>query len=118
MNGSEAIGRNGGKCHRIVVIDGPNMSNLGVRSKKVYGAISSLDAVKRMWGNSGVVSAWMWRTSPPITATSDLSRRDVVSPAAARATLAALHGPKLPSAMQHAALIAAGCGDVGGTLAA
>ena len=29
--------------HRIVVIDGPNMSNLGARSKKVYGAIASLE---------------------------------------------------------------------------
>lgn len=28
--------------HRIVVIDGPNMSNLGARNKRVYGAISSL----------------------------------------------------------------------------
>ena len=29
--------------HRIAVIDGPNMSNLGARSKRVYGAIASLD---------------------------------------------------------------------------
>ena len=28
--------------HRIFVIDGPNMSNLGARNKRVYGAISSL----------------------------------------------------------------------------
>ena len=28
--------------HQIVIIDGPNMSNLGARNKRVYGAISSL----------------------------------------------------------------------------
>ena len=28
--------------HRIVVIDGPNMSNLGARNKRVYGTIGSL----------------------------------------------------------------------------
>ena len=32
--------------HRIAVIDGPNMSSLGRRSKKVYGAIGSLDDLK------------------------------------------------------------------------
>jgi 3-dehydroquinate dehydratase-2 len=32
--------------HRIAVIDGPNMSNLGARSKKIYGAIGSLDELK------------------------------------------------------------------------
>lgn len=32
--------------HRIAVIDGPNMSNLGARSKKVYGKIGSLDELK------------------------------------------------------------------------
>ena len=29
--------RTGTKVHRIALIDGPNMSNLGHRSKKVYG---------------------------------------------------------------------------------
>jgi 3-dehydroquinate dehydratase II len=29
--------RQGTKVHRIALIDGPNMSNLGHRSKKVYG---------------------------------------------------------------------------------
>jgi len=28
--------------HQIVIIDGPNMSNLGARNKRVYGAIASL----------------------------------------------------------------------------
>jgi 3-dehydroquinate dehydratase-2 len=32
--------------HRIAVIDGPNMSNLGARNKRVYGAIGSLDDLK------------------------------------------------------------------------
>jgi 3-dehydroquinate dehydratase-2 len=30
------------RAHQIVVIDGPNMSNLGARNKRVYGAIASL----------------------------------------------------------------------------
>jgi 3-dehydroquinate dehydratase II len=34
--------RRSDRKHRIVVIDGPNMSNLGARNKRVYGAISSL----------------------------------------------------------------------------
>jgi 3-dehydroquinate dehydratase II len=29
--------------HKIVIIDGPNMSNLGARNKRVYGAIASLE---------------------------------------------------------------------------
>ncbi|CAG7619352.1 type II 3-dehydroquinate dehydratase [Leucobacter soli] len=40
------ITRTGSQRHRIAVIDGPNMSNLGARSKKVYGAIGSLDDLK------------------------------------------------------------------------
>lgn len=32
--------------HRIAVIDGPNMSSLGNRSKQVYGPIASLDDLK------------------------------------------------------------------------
>lgn len=31
------------RSHRIVIIDGPNMSNLGARNKRVYGAIASLN---------------------------------------------------------------------------
>lgn len=40
------IQRSGSRRHRIAVIDGPNMSNLGARSKKVYGKIGSLDELK------------------------------------------------------------------------
>jgi len=40
------IRRHGDRRHRIAVIDGPNMSNLGARSKKVYGGIGSLDELK------------------------------------------------------------------------
>jgi 3-dehydroquinate dehydratase-2 len=45
LNG--VIQRRGERRHKIAVIDGPNMSNLGARSKKVYGRISSLDDLKR-----------------------------------------------------------------------
>ena len=31
--------RSSRRAHRIVVIDGPNMTNLGARNKRVYGAI-------------------------------------------------------------------------------
>jgi 3-dehydroquinate dehydratase-2 len=41
------ITRRGNRAHRIAVIDGPNMSSLGARSKKVYGPIASLDDLKR-----------------------------------------------------------------------
>jgi 3-dehydroquinate dehydratase-2 len=34
--------RSGAKQHHIAVIDGPNMSNLGARNKRVYGKINSL----------------------------------------------------------------------------
>lgn len=40
------IARAGNRVHRIAVIDGPNMSSLGARSKKVYGKIGSLDELK------------------------------------------------------------------------
>lgn len=36
------ITRRSHRGHRVAVIDGPNMSNLGARSKKVYGQIRSL----------------------------------------------------------------------------
>lgn len=38
-----SIARTSGRNHLIAVIDGPNMSNLGARSKKIYGDIGSLD---------------------------------------------------------------------------
>jgi 3-dehydroquinate dehydratase-2 len=40
------IQRNGDRRHHIAVIDGPNMSNLGARNKKVFGSIASLDHLK------------------------------------------------------------------------
>ncbi|APU16477.1 MULTISPECIES: type II 3-dehydroquinate dehydratase [Actinoalloteichus] len=40
------IVRRGDRDHRIAVIDGPNMSNLGARSRKVYGDVGSLDDLK------------------------------------------------------------------------
>jgi|SRR4030095_4658731 3-dehydroquinate dehydratase-2 len=39
--------------HRIVVIDGPNMSNLGARNKRVYGAIASLSDLQDFCKNFG-----------------------------------------------------------------
>jgi 3-dehydroquinate dehydratase-2 len=45
--------RSGDRKHRIAVIDGPNMSNLGARSKKVYGKISSLDELKAFVTQAG-----------------------------------------------------------------
>ena len=48
--------RTGTKVHRIALIDGPNMSNLGHRSKKVYGpnqgTIESLHAYVVSYGKS------------------------------------------------------------------
>lgn len=40
------ITRGSDRKHLIAVIDGPNMSSLGNRSKKIYGAIGSLDDLK------------------------------------------------------------------------
>lgn len=40
------ITRTDDRRHRIAVIDGPNMSSLGRRSKQVYGSIASLDELK------------------------------------------------------------------------
>ncbi len=45
-NSTATIARESSRRHRIAVIDGPNMSNLGARSKKVYGKIGSLDELK------------------------------------------------------------------------
>lgn len=39
--------------HRIFVIDGPNMSNLGARNKRVYGAIASLSDLQDFCKNFG-----------------------------------------------------------------
>ncbi|SNT36261.1 type II 3-dehydroquinate dehydratase [Rhodococcoides kyotonense] len=33
--------------HRIALIDGPNMSNLGARSKRMYGPIESLESLHK-----------------------------------------------------------------------
>ncbi len=41
------ITRTASTRHRIAVIDGPNMSSLGRRSKKVYGAIASLQDLQQ-----------------------------------------------------------------------
>ena len=35
--------RSSRRDHRIVIVDGPNMTNLGARNKRVYGAIASLE---------------------------------------------------------------------------
>lgn len=40
------ITRQSTRRHKIAVIDGPNMSSLGNRSKQVYGSIKSLDDLK------------------------------------------------------------------------
>ena len=34
--------RTGTRRHKIAIIDGPNMTNLGARNKRVYGAINSI----------------------------------------------------------------------------
>jgi 3-dehydroquinate dehydratase II len=39
--------------HRLVVIDGPNMSNLGARNKRVYGAMASLEALQNFCKHFG-----------------------------------------------------------------
>jgi 3-dehydroquinate dehydratase II len=45
--------RSSRRVHRIVVIDGPNMTNLGARNKRVYGAISSLEDLQSLCKNFG-----------------------------------------------------------------
>jgi 3-dehydroquinate dehydratase-2 len=47
------IVRQSEKVHKIAVIDGPNMSSLGRRSKKVYGAIKSLDDLQAIVADYG-----------------------------------------------------------------
>ena len=39
--------------HRIVIIDGPNKSNLGARNKRVYGAIAPLEDLQNFCKNLG-----------------------------------------------------------------
>ena len=46
MSTTFTITRAGDRRHKIAVIDGPNMSSLGNRSKQVYGPIASLDDLK------------------------------------------------------------------------
>jgi 3-dehydroquinate dehydratase II len=49
-----AVGfRSSTRDHRIVVIDGPNMTNLGARNKRVYGAIGSLDDLQNFCRDFG-----------------------------------------------------------------
>src|SRR3546814_4971883 len=46
--------RPGSPRHRIALIDGPNMSSLGSRSKQVYGTIRSLDDLKAFVTSAGL----------------------------------------------------------------
>jgi 3-dehydroquinate dehydratase II len=50
--------RTGTRRHRIALIDGPNMSNLGRRNARVYGSIGSLEelhaVVSKLAGGLGV----------------------------------------------------------------
>jgi 3-dehydroquinate dehydratase-2 len=39
--------------HRIAIIEGPNQSNLGKRTKRVYGSIGSLDELKEFCVTTG-----------------------------------------------------------------
>ncbi|MGQ1838644.1 type II 3-dehydroquinate dehydratase [Kocuria turfanensis] len=39
--------RQGTRRHKIVIIDGPNMTNLGARNKRIYGAINSIDELQQ-----------------------------------------------------------------------
>lgn len=47
------ITRTGARQHRIAVIDGPNMSYLGRRNKRMYGEIDSLDSLKQYVAHFG-----------------------------------------------------------------
>src|SRR3546814_343981 len=48
------LNRTGSRRHRIALIDGPNMSSLGARSKQVYGTIRSLDDLKAFVTSAGL----------------------------------------------------------------
>ncbi len=39
--------RSGTRRHRIAIIDGPNMTNLGARNRRVYGAINSIEDLQQ-----------------------------------------------------------------------
>lgn len=45
--------RSSTRNHRIVVIDGPNMTNLGSRNKRIYGAIASLEDLQNFCKSFG-----------------------------------------------------------------
>lgn len=45
--------RSSERNHSIVVIDRPNMTNLGARHKRIYGAIASLEDLQNFCGNFG-----------------------------------------------------------------
>ena len=47
------VHRRGDRRHRIALIDGPNMSNLGGRSKKIYGDIRSLKDLQQFVVSTG-----------------------------------------------------------------
>jgi 3-dehydroquinate dehydratase II len=44
---TQPFARTSSKRHRIVIIDGPNMTNLGARNKRVYGSINSIDDLQK-----------------------------------------------------------------------
>src|SRR3546814_5609161 len=48
------LNRTGSRRHRIALIDGPNMSSLGARSRQVYGTIRSLDDLKAFVTSAGL----------------------------------------------------------------
>jgi 3-dehydroquinate dehydratase II len=48
-----AISRVTDRRHRIALIDGPNMSNLGKRNARVYGPIASIDALHEFVVDAG-----------------------------------------------------------------
>ena len=39
--------RTGTRRHKIAIVDGPNMTNLGARNKRVYGAINSIEELQK-----------------------------------------------------------------------
>ena len=45
--------RSSKRDHKLVIIDGPNMTNLGARNKRVYGAIQSLDDLQNFCQSFG-----------------------------------------------------------------
>lgn len=52
-NHSFTIQRRSDRAHKVALIDGPNMSNLGGRSKKIYGDIRSLQDLQDFVVNFG-----------------------------------------------------------------